>query len=51
VLKLANKGCLQALKASPALLKGLNISGGKVTHKKVAEAFGLEYHPAESFVD
>ena len=51
VLKLANKGYQQALKESPALLKGLNIIGGKITHKKVAEAFGLEYHPAESFID
>ena len=44
VLQLANKGYRQALKESPALLKGLNIIGGKITHKKVAEAFGLEYH-------
>ncbi len=51
VLQLANKGYSQALKESPALLKGLNIIGGKITHKKVAEAFGLEYHPAESFID
>ena len=51
VLKLANKGYQQALKESPALLKGLNIIGGKITHKKVAEAFGLEYHAAESIVD
>ena len=51
VLKLANKGCLRALKESPALLKGLNIIGGKIAYKKVAEAFGLEHRPAESFVD
>lgn len=51
VLKLANKGYRQALKESPALLKGLNIIGGKITHKKVADAFGLEYHPAESLID
>jgi alanine dehydrogenase len=51
VLKLANKGYQQALKESPALMNGLNIIGGKVTHRKVAEAFGLEYHPAESVVD
>jgi alanine dehydrogenase len=51
VLKLANKGYQQALKESPALLKGLNIIGGKVAHRKVAEAFGLEFHPAESLLD
>ena len=31
-----------------ALLKGLNIIGGKITHKKVAGAFGLKRHPAGS---
>jgi alanine dehydrogenase len=51
VLQLANKGYPQALRESPALLKGLNIIGGKVTHKKVAEAFGLDYYAAESIVD
>jgi alanine dehydrogenase len=51
VLQLANKGYRQALKQSPALLKGLNIIAGKITHKKVAEAFGLDYHPAESIVE
>ena len=51
VLKLANKGYRQALKETPALLNGLNIIGGKITHRKVAEAFGMDYHPAESFLD
>ena len=51
VLKLANQGYRQALKESPALLNGLNIIGGKVTHRKVAEAFGLDYHPAEALLD
>ena len=51
VLQLADKGWQRALKASPALLRGLNIIAGQVTHKKVAEAFGLEYRAAESFLD
>ncbi len=51
VLKLANKGYQQSLKDSPALLNGLNIIGGTVTHRKVAEAFGLDYRPPESFLD
>ncbi|HYR05420.1 MAG TPA: alanine dehydrogenase, partial [Gallionella sp.] len=51
VLKLANKGYREALRESRVLLNGLNIIGGKVTHRKVAEAFGLEYHSAESVVD
>jgi alanine dehydrogenase len=49
VLQLANKGYRQALGESPALLKGLNIIDGKITHRKVAEAFGMEYHAAGSF--
>lgn len=51
IQQLANKGCRKALSESPALLKGLNIMAGKVTHKMVAEAFGLDYHIAESFID
>ncbi|OIR19876.1 alanine dehydrogenase 2 [mine drainage metagenome] len=51
VLKLANKGYRQALKESSALQNGLNIISGMVTHRKVAEAFGMDYHPAESFLD
>lgn len=50
VLQLADKGYRQALKESTALLKGLNISGGKINHRKVAEAFGLDHHPAESLL-
>lgn len=51
VQQLANKGCQQALRESPALLNGLNIIDGKVTYRKVAEAFGLDYHPAEAMLD
>ena len=51
VLQLANKGYQRALKETPALLSGLNIIGGKITHRKVAEAFGMAYHPAKSFLE
>ncbi|MBI5889915.1 MAG: alanine dehydrogenase [Nitrosomonadales bacterium] len=51
VLKLANKGCQRALKETPELQNGLNIINGKITHRKVAEAFGMDYHPAESLLD
>jgi len=50
VLQLANKGYRQALRESPPLLKGLNIIGGKITHKNVAEAFGLGYYAAEPLI-
>jgi alanine dehydrogenase len=46
VLQLANRGWRQALKEDPALLRGLNIAGGRVAHRKVAEAFGLDCHEA-----
>ncbi|MDD2699739.1 MAG: alanine dehydrogenase [Sideroxydans sp.] len=51
VSQLANHGWRDALKQSSALLNGLNIIDGKVTHRKVAEAFGMPYHPAESLLD
>lgn len=51
VQQLADKGYRQALRESAALRNGLNIIDGKVTHRKVAEAFGLSYHPAEALLD
>lgn len=42
VVRLANEG-LNAVRHDHALLHGLNIYGGLVTHPAVAEAFGLEY--------
>src|SRR6266705_5938491 len=41
--QLANKGWKQALKSNPALLKGLNVTEGKVTYKAVADAFGMAF--------
>jgi alanine dehydrogenase len=49
-LQLANKGWKKALKDNPALLKGLNVTDGKVTYAGVAEAFGMEYHEPAQFV-
>jgi alanine dehydrogenase len=49
-LQLANKGWKKALKDNPALLKGLNVTDGKVTYAGVAEAFGMKYHDAAQFV-
>jgi alanine dehydrogenase len=47
-MQLANKGWQRALRENDALLKGLNITDGKVTYPGVAEAFGLEVHdPAQ----
>ena len=43
IRSIANKGYQGALLADKALLKGLNIYKGKVTHQGVADAFGLDY--------
>ncbi|MFL5618319.1 MAG: alanine dehydrogenase [Gemmatimonadaceae bacterium] len=49
-VQLANKGWKRALKENPALLKGLNVTDGKVTYAGVAEAFGMELHDASKFL-
>jgi alanine dehydrogenase len=49
-LQLANKGWKNALRDNPALLKGLNITEGKVTYPGVAEAFGLTYEDPAQFI-
>lgn len=45
-LKLADLGWEAACRADAGLAKGLNVVDGKVTFPGVAEAFGMEYHPA-----
>jgi alanine dehydrogenase len=47
VIALANKGWQKACKDDASLAKGLNIVGGKVTYKAVADVFGLPYEPVE----
>lgn len=46
-LALADKGYRRALADDPHLKNGLNVAGGKVTYKAVAEAHGMDYVPAE----
>ncbi len=43
-LQLAGKGWKRALRENASLLKGLNVTDGKVTYPGVAEAFGMELH-------
>lgn len=50
LLQLANKGWKQALRDNGALLKGLNIVDGKITHQAVAAAFGAFMHDAGTFL-
>jgi alanine dehydrogenase len=40
-LQIANKGWERAAKENPALLHGVNVTGGKVTNQPVAETFKL----------
>jgi alanine dehydrogenase len=49
-LALADKGFRHALAEDPHLRNGLNVAGGRVTYKAVAEAHGLAYAPAEEVI-
>jgi alanine dehydrogenase len=40
-LRLANQGAEAAMAADPHLANGLNVSGGKIRHRAVADALGL----------
>jgi alanine dehydrogenase len=50
VLELADKGYEKAARDNQDIAKGINIIKGKVTHKGVAEAFGLEYESLDSLL-
>ena len=45
-LKIANLGAEEAMRQDEHLANGLNVSGGKIRHKAVAEALGLPYEAA-----
>ncbi len=49
-VQIANKGWKQAMKENSEILPGANVINGKITYKAVAEAFDLEYVPAENFL-
>jgi len=42
---LADRGLAEACQQQPALLGGINVIDGKLTHKAVAEAHGMAYSP------
>ncbi len=51
MVKLANKGFVDAVRSDPALAKGVNVYKGKVTYKAVADAFqGVEYTPLDTLL-
>ena len=43
ILRLANMGADAAMATDPHLAAGLNVAAGKIRHKAVAEALGLEF--------
>ncbi|HEX7083543.1 MAG TPA: alanine dehydrogenase [Gaiellaceae bacterium] len=47
---IANHGLAAAVGADPALAKGVNVVGGKLTYEAVAEAHGLDYTPLGDLV-
>lgn len=49
-LKLANLGWVAAMKADKNLANGLNVAGGKITHKGVADSLKLKYTAAENLL-
>jgi alanine dehydrogenase len=47
VEEIADYGLAEAVAKDPALARGVNVVGGKVTYEAVADAHGLDYHPLE----
>ncbi len=43
ITALANRGLVGAIAQDPALGRGVNICAGRITHRAVAAAFGMEY--------
>ncbi len=50
-LQLANKGWQRALREDAALLKGLNMTAGKVTYHAVADTFSMEMSDPATLLD
>jgi alanine dehydrogenase len=46
-LELATRGLAGAVARDAALAKGVNVLDGRITHRAVAEAFGLDYSPLD----
>ncbi|WP_067619453.1 alanine dehydrogenase [Alicyclobacillus acidiphilus] len=49
-LRIASQGPTAAVKADPALAKGVNVYAGKLTYEAVATALGIPYTPLESLI-
>lgn len=51
VLKLANRGFLEAVNSDPGLKAGVNTYAGKLTYKAVATAQGLDYTSIDEMIN
>jgi alanine dehydrogenase len=49
-IQLADKGWKKACNENIPLRKGLNVVGGKVVYKGVADAFGLPYQEVDTIL-
>jgi alanine dehydrogenase len=47
---IAGYGLAEAVARDPALARGVNVVGGKVTYEAVADAHGLDYQPLEDLL-
>jgi alanine dehydrogenase len=50
ITRLASQGPVAAIRADPALARGVNTYQGKVTYAAVAEAFDLMYTPLDTLL-
>jgi alanine dehydrogenase len=50
VLEIATQGLEEAVREDPALARGVNVFGGRVTNDAVAEAHGIEAAPLSSMI-
>lgn len=49
-IEIANKGWVRAMRENLEIRRGANVVRGKITHQKVAEAFGLQYVDIETLL-
>jgi alanine dehydrogenase len=50
VLRLANRGFVEAIKSDPGLKEGVNTHAGRLTYEAVATDQGLEYTPLDDLL-
>jgi alanine dehydrogenase len=50
-LSIANQGWQRAVRGNHALAEGVNVAGGKVVYKPVADAHGIEYTPLAELLE